>query len=73
MPLHVEIDKAWEPIDRCLTADSGALDMKAGEYPLNLCVMGGRQRLLEGHRTAALIAAEDVPAVAAALARVSKH
>ena len=76
LPLHVEMDKAWEPIHRCLTADGAAaheLDVTAGEYPLNLCILGGKQLRLEGHRTAAVVAAEDVPAVAAALARVTKH
>src|SRR5262245_8537541 len=69
LPLHVEMDKAWEPIHRCLTGDHGAaheVDVGAGEYPLKLCVMGGEQLLREGHRTAALIAAEEVPALAVA-------
>jgi hypothetical protein len=76
LPLHVEMDKAWEPIHRCLTGDMGAaheLDMDAGEFPLKLCVMGGRQLLQEGYRTAALVTAEHVAAVAAALRRVSKE
>jgi hypothetical protein len=75
LPLRVDMDKAWEPIHRCLTGDHGAaheLDCGAGAYPLNLCVMGGEQLLQEGHRTAALVAADDVPAVAAALAGIRR-
>ncbi len=32
---------AWDPIHRCLT--DGTLSPSAGEYPLNLLVLGGRQ------------------------------
>lgn len=75
LPIHVAMDKAWEPIHRCLTGDTGAaheFDLNAGEYPLKLCVMGGEQLLKDGYRSAALIAAKDVPAVAVALASISK-
>jgi hypothetical protein len=74
-PLRVEMDKAWEPIHRCLTGDyapAHELDFEAGDYPLKLCVLGGDQLLEEGYRTAAVITAEHVPAVASALAAVSK-
>lgn len=75
LPLHVDMDKAWEPIHRCLTGDTGAahhFDFEAGEYPLNLAVLGGEQLLKEGHRSAALILAGDVARVATALAGVEK-
>src|SRR5207244_1104182 len=75
LPLHVDMDKAWEPIHRCLTGDDGAahhLDFEAGEYPLNLAILGGEQLLEEGYRSAALIPAADVPAVADALAGVER-
>jgi hypothetical protein len=70
------MDKAWEPIHRCLTGDHGSvgdLDFEAGDYPLNLCVLGGEQLLEEGYRSAALIQADDVPNVANALAGISKE
>jgi hypothetical protein len=73
LPLRVDMDKAWEPIHRCLTGDTGAMhefDVNAGEYPLKLCVMGGEQLLHEGSRTAALVAVGDVRAVAVALAGI---
>jgi hypothetical protein len=75
LPHHVAMDKAWEPIHRCLTGDfqpTGYFDVDAGERPLKLCVMGGEHLLSEGQRTLVLVSAEDVPAVAAALANVTK-
>ncbi len=75
LPIHIELDKAWEPIHRCLTGDTRAaheFDLNAGEYPLKLCVMGGEQLLKDSYRTAALVAAKDVGAVAIALASISK-
>jgi Domain of unknown function (DUF1877) len=75
LPLHVDMDKAWEPIHRCLTGDDGAahrLDFEAGEYPINMAVLGGEPLLEEGYRSAALIPAADMPAVAAALAGVKR-
>src|SRR4051794_7762555 len=75
LPLHVQIDKFWEPIHRCLTGDhtpKGGLNFDAGEYPLNLCVLGGDQLLEEGYRTASLTRADEVPEVAEALARIEK-
>jgi len=72
--LHVEIDKAWEPIHRCLTGDHGPeLDFDAGERPLSLCVLGGEQLLPEGHRTASLVSSEDVLALAGALKAVRRE
>jgi hypothetical protein len=75
-PLHVALDKLWEPIHRCLTADyqaGGRLDFQAGAFPLNHCVLGG-EPLYEGfgrnNRTAALVYSDQVPAVAAALAEI---
>jgi hypothetical protein len=76
LPLHVQIDKAWEPIHRCLTGDHGAahqFDPGAGEYPLKLCVLGGEHLLSGWARTAALIAAKEVPVLAVALASLRKE
>jgi hypothetical protein len=76
LPLRVDMDKAWEPIHRCLTGDADAsrgFDMDAGAFPLKLCVMGGEQLLNDGYRTAMLVTAEEVRAVAVALASVRKE
>src|SRR5262245_48136268 len=74
--LSVQMDKAWEPIHKCLTGDRGGyyeVDFDAGKYPLNLCVAGGEQLLQAGHRWAGLIDHElEVPALAVALAKVKK-
>src|SRR5262245_44391891 len=72
VPLRVQMDKAWEPIHKCLTGDRGAyyeVDFGAGKYPLNL-LTGGEQLLQHGNRWAGLIAHEwEVPDLAAALAK----
>lgn len=71
----VQMDKAWEPIHRCLTEDHsprGALDYEAGQYPLDLCVFGGDQLLGDEFRTLSLIDPDAVPYVAEALEDVSK-
>ena len=69
---HVEMDKAWEPIHRCLTGDHtiGGLNFEAGEYPLKLCVLGGFPLLTETARSAALVMADEVTDVAGALAGI---
>jgi len=38
---HCDTDKAWEAIHRCLTDGQMAFDN--GSYPLNACILGGRQ------------------------------
>lgn len=70
LSLHVEMDKAWEPIHRCLTNDHGStydFNPKAGSRPLNLCVLGGELLLQDGYRSIALVCPEDVAALATAL------
>lgn len=37
----MQTDKAWDAIHRCLT--DGRLEYENGEYPLRLCILGGRQ------------------------------
>ncbi len=37
----VQTDKAWDAIHRCLT--DGKLEYENGDYPLRLCILGGRQ------------------------------
>jgi hypothetical protein len=73
---ELDMDKLWEPIHRCLTGDyapSHELDFEAGEPPLNLAVLGGEQLLEQGYRSLALVSAEQVPQVAAALAGVGRE
>lgn len=60
-------DTAWEAIHCCLT-DSDKPDAKAGEAPLNLAVLGGRQVLKsEKAHIIRLIEADQVKELAAAL------
>ncbi len=63
LPLHVDMDKAWSrsTAARPGTTANQHLDIGAGEYPLNLVVLGGEQLLEKGYRSAALILATDVP------------
>jgi len=37
----IQTDKAWDAIHRCLT--DGKLEDENGEYPLRICILGGRQ------------------------------
>ena len=37
----VQTDDAWAAIHRCLT--DGNLECENGEYPLRICILGGRQ------------------------------
>jgi hypothetical protein len=75
VPPHVELDKWWEPIHRCLTGDRTGLDFRAGEYPLNCCVLGGLplfRGLGRNSRTAALVSDTQVPEVRAAVEAVTE-
>lgn len=72
LPLRVEMDKAWEPIYRCLTRiRCEDLRLKSRTPPLSLVVHGGRQ-LLRGRRTASLLETKKVASAARALAKVEK-
>lgn len=74
LPVHAQMDKAWEPIHRCLTGDRSAdLIFTCGPMPLKLVVLGGRQIYRHDYRTASLVDAEKVPRVAKALANVEKE
>jgi hypothetical protein len=73
VPVHVQMDKAWEPIHRCLTGDrSIGLFFTCGPMPLKLAVLGGRQIFRHGYRTASLVDPEKVPRVAKALAKIDR-
>jgi hypothetical protein len=70
-PFVVESDKAWDAIHRCLT--DGSLLYVSGEYPLNLCICGGRQLHRGEGYTASFVSARQVKDVAKALDAVTKR
>jgi hypothetical protein len=73
LPRHVQMNKAQEPIHRCLTGDrSRDLLFTYGPMPLKLAVLGGRQIFRQGYRTASLVDADKVPRVAKALAKIDR-
>jgi hypothetical protein len=73
LPVHVDMDKAWEPIHRCLTGDrTPDLYPPGGPMPLKLVVLGGRQIFRLGYRTASMVDADKVPRVAKALAKIDQ-
>jgi hypothetical protein len=70
-----QTDKAWDGIHRCLTGDNtpkGRLTPTKGEYPLNLCVMGGEHLYFGGDYTVTLIEPEEVRDLARALKAVTE-
>jgi hypothetical protein len=71
-----ETDKAWDPIHRCLTGDNtprGKLNPTKGDYPLNLCVMGGEHLYMGGDYTVTLIEPEEVRDLARALKPITEE
>lgn len=71
-----QTDKAWDGIHRCLTGDGtgkGRLNPAKGEYPLNLCVMGGEHLYMGGDYTVTLIEPEEVRDLAQALKAVTEE
>jgi hypothetical protein len=70
-PFVVQSDKAWDAIHRCLT--DGSLLYVSGEYPLNLCICGGRQLFRGRNYTASFVSARQVKDVAEALDKVTKR
>jgi hypothetical protein len=73
IPVHVQMDKAWEPIHRCLTGNRGRdLMFTYGPTPLKFAVLGGRQILRHGYRSASLVDPDKVPRVAKALAKIDR-
>jgi hypothetical protein len=69
-PFVVESDKAWDAIHRCLT--DGTLLYVSGDYPLNLCICGGRQLHQGRDYTVSFVSAQQVKDVAKALAKINK-
>lgn len=66
-----ECDKSWDALHRCLS--DGTLDFQGGEYPLNRCVLGGRQLHEGDDYTVSFIPPEEVRDVARALAPVTRE
>jgi hypothetical protein len=69
-PFLVESDKAWDAIHRCLT--DGSLLYESGEYPLNLCICGGRQLHRGDDYTVSFVSARQVKDVATALGKITR-
>jgi hypothetical protein len=69
-PFVVESDKAWDAIHRCLT--DGSLLYVSGEYPLNLCICGGRQLHIGPDYTVSFVSARQVKDVAEVLDKITK-
>ena len=71
-----ETDKAWDGIHRCLTGDNtpkGRLTPTKGEYPLNLCIMGGEHMYFGDDFTVSLIEPEEVRDLARALKAITEE
>jgi hypothetical protein len=69
-PFLFKTDKAWDALHRCLS--DGTLDLGGGTYPLSHAVLGG-VNLYEGEEyVVALVSADQVPEVAAALAPIDR-
>ena len=65
-----ETDKAWDAIHRCLS--DGTTDFDGGAYPLNKCILGGKQLYHGDDYIVSFVTAEDVRVVATALTEVTQ-
>jgi len=65
-----ETDKAWDAIHRCLT--DGKLEFENGEYPLNLCILGGALLYNGDDYIVSLKTAEQVADIATALQKIDE-
>ena len=66
----VQTDKAWDAIHRCLS--DGTLKFSGGTYPLNRCILGGKQLYQGDDYIISFVPANEVKDVAAALAELCK-
>jgi hypothetical protein len=66
-----ESDKAWDAIHRCLTG--GTLDPDAGSYPLNLCILGGKQLHSGDHYIVSFVSVDQVRDVARGLESITQE
>jgi hypothetical protein len=65
-----QTDKAWDAIHRCLA--DGTLSDKNGEYPLRLCVIGGKQLYSGDDYIISLKTPDEVADIAKALTFITK-
>jgi hypothetical protein len=66
----VETDKAWDAIHRCLS--DGSIEFAGGAYPLNRCILGGKQLYQGDEYIISFVPADEVPDVARALGGVTE-
>ncbi len=64
-----ETDKAWDATHRCLT--DGQLSSKNGEYPLGLCILGGKALYSDDDYIISLVTPEQAGDVGRALAIIT--
>jgi len=64
-------DRAWDPLHRCLT--NGTLALDAGSFPLSHVVLGGVQLCEDDGYLVSLVRADQVPAVADALTPIDRQ
>lgn len=65
-----ETDKAWDAIHRCLT--NGKLEYEGGDFPLKLCILGGRLICEEDDYLIALVDHAQLADLVAALRTITK-
>jgi hypothetical protein len=61
----------WDPIHRCLT--DGELDPEGGEFPLNHCILGGKQIYKGSDRVVSLVRPDVTPFVAESLSALKRN
>jgi hypothetical protein len=74
-PDHVVMDRAWEPIHRCLTGDHSRaheFDPDCGRPPLWWCIMGGRPLHREWVQTFWLVEPNEVAELASAVQTIDE-
>jgi hypothetical protein len=64
-------DRAWDPLHRCLT--DGTLALDAGSFPLSHAVLGGVQLCEDDGYLVSLVRPDQVPAVADALTPIDRQ
>jgi hypothetical protein len=65
-----ETDKKWDAIHRCLS--DGSLNLEAGTYPLNRCILGGRHLYKGDDYIIAFVSAAEVRDLARVLPEVTQ-
>lgn len=68
---QVDVDKAWDAIHRSLT--DGRLLYENGDYPLNLCILGGYQLYGGDDYIVSAVDSDDVKALAGELGCIKQE